>query len=233
MFRTLSGRSPKAFLILALALLCAHCAPERARAMREDKAFSLGAPIVFSAALSYRPTGKFGVGLAGSALNDRKSTIDASKTGIAAVSVSNDTAETDKRELSTSSYEINPFVQIFPWDSSAFFLGVAGAYRNARYRYQEETEASTTLAPAYTAIKYETTSSYVGVPVGWAWIWGSGFSLSFDFGPRFRVNKEQDLANDGATSGVSTTKRDHTIGIIDDLEPKVAWGGSSLIGWSF
>ncbi len=233
MVRMLSSRSPKAFLLLALALLCANCAPERARAVREDMAFSLGAPIVFSAAVSYRPTGKFSVGLAGSALNDRKSTIDASKSGVAAITVSDQTAPTDKRELSTSFTELNPFVQVFPWDSSAFFLGVAGTYRNARYRYQEETEASLAAAPAYTAIKYETTSSYVGIPVGWAWIWGSGFSLSLDFGPRFRVNKEQKLANDGTTSGVSATKRDHTIGIIDELEPRVAWGGSSLIGWSF
>jgi len=124
-------------------------------------------------------------------------------------------------------------MQYFPWSTSAFFVGIGGSLHRATYRFAEDTETSTNLAPSSTDVSYDVNSSYVGVPAGWAWIWESGFSLGLDFGPRFRVRREIAYRNDGTTGGVDSEKRDNTVATLDSLERPVNWGGTGIIGWSF
>lgn len=220
------------FVVAALACMSSACAPERAEAIREDKSLTLGLP-----GASYRPTGKLGVGVTGSYGHREKMTVNTKERGVTALAVNFDTnrpstLEGDK-EIDASHTTINPFVQYFPWSTSAFFVGVGGSFYHATYRFEEETEGSTNLAPSYTGVSYDINSTYIGVPAGWAWIWESGFSLGLDFGPRFRVNRDIAYRNDGASSGVNRGKRDETVATIDSLERPVNWGGTGIIGWSF
>ncbi len=196
------------FILIALASALSSCAPERAEALRAEKSLTLG---VYGA--SYRPTPKVGIGATGNYANREKTTVNTQERGIATItkqySISPNTYESN-REIEVTHWRFDPFVQYFPWSTSAFFLGVAGRFDRATYRFDEETQGSTSLAPAYTDVTYDVDSVYVGVPAGWAWIWESGFSLGMDFGPRFRVQTAVDYRNDGTSGGVNSDKRDNT-----------------------
>ena len=227
MFRRLA-----AVLIVFVAMAATHCAPERAAAVRQDKALTLGLP-----GASFRPNGKISIGSTIGYANKAKTTIDNTENGMGAIVITpskdDDAAAEDERELYTSYLNVSPFVHYYPWDSSAFFFGGAVSYNKTSYRFAEERMESTSLAPSYTDVSYDSTSMYVGAPVGWAWIWESGFSLTLDFGPRFRVNRNQAMKEDGEADGVNRQTRDKTIETIDSLESPIALGGSGIVGWSF
>jgi hypothetical protein len=219
-------------LVVVAALALTHCAPERARAVREDKSLTLGLP-----GASFRPTGKISIGTTLGYAHRAKTTINNTETGMGAIDITPDDdsadLDEDERELYTSNVTVSPFVHVYPWDSSAFFFGGGISYSKSNYRFSEERMDSTALAPTYTDVAYDSTSTYVGVPVGWAWIWESGFSLTLDVGPRFRVSRTQEMRDDGEASGVNSQSRDRTVETIDSLENPVTLGGSGIIGWSF
>jgi hypothetical protein len=205
------------------------CAPSNARQVRQDLALTVGYP-----GASYHPGGTFALGATGNYVPNQKTTVDNSKTGMdSVISAKKDENPEDKREVVSTSYWISPFVQYFPFDSSAFFVGAAATINRSYYKFEEETVDSTTLNPQYGEVNYETKSTYVGVPIGFAWIWESGFSLTLDVGPRARVARTSEVSADGSSSYVSSKERDKTIETIDSLEPRYSWGGSGLIGWSF
>lgn len=205
------------------------CAPTNAAAIRQDKSLTLGLP-----GASYRPTGKVGVGVTGGHVAKQKTTIDNTKTGFGSVvSATADENPGAQREVEASTYTVSPFLQYFPWDTSAFFIGAGATFNRAYYHFDEATVDSTSLNPQYGEVNYETRSTYVGVPVGWAWIWTPGFSLTLDFGPRARVSRTTNVSRDGSQNEVSSKERDKTIETIDSLEPRYSWGGSGIIGWSF
>lgn len=221
-----------AFAVIFAALSTTHCAPERARAVREDKSLTLGLP-----GASFRPNGKISIGSTIGYSNKAKTTIDNSDKGMGAVVITpsndGDPGAEDERDLYTSNLTVSPFVHYYPWDSSAFFFGGAVSYSKTSYKFAEERMDNTTLAPSYTDVSYDSTSMYVGAPVGWAWIWESGFSLTLDFGPRFRVNRNEAMKENGDSDNVNARSRDKTLETIDSLESPVAIGGSGIIGWSF
>ncbi len=220
-----------AVLSCVAALSTFACAPEHASKVRQDKSLTLGLPGV-----SYRPNGKIGVGVTAGAASNQKQTVDNSKTGLSSVIGSSNDAnsdEADQRQVVSSFVQISPFVQYFPWDTSAFFVGVGGTYYRGSYKFNEEKVDSTSLNPQFAEVDYQTRSNYIGVPLGWAWIWESGFSLTLDFGPRARVSRSAELTKDGKDEGVSSSERDKTVSTIDSLEPKYTYGGSGIIGWSF
>ena len=71
------------------------------------------------------------------------------------------------------------------------------------------------------------------MPVGFAWIWESGFSLTLDVGPRARVSRTAEVTRDGHDEGVSAKERSSTLNTLDSLEPRITYGGAGIIGWSF
>jgi hypothetical protein len=216
--------------LVAVAQLLVNCAPERARAVREDKSLTLGLPGV-----TYRPHGKIGVGVTMAGISEAKTKIDTQDSGIKSSIVSSDDKSDHPdaiRDVKQSNVDVNPYVQFFPFDTSAFFIGLQGTYQRAWYEFEEERSDSTSLAPTYTDVKYRTKSNYLGVQAGWAWIWESGFSMGVQAGPRVRVSHQGEYANEG--DDVNTDKRDKTVETIDSLEQGVRLStGLGIIGWSF
>lgn len=209
------------------------CAPQRANAVRDDKPLTVGL-----VGVSYRPTGKIGLGTtyAGSGeTNEKMSESSSGAGGIISFNSKPDENETSykERDVKTSYSVISPFAHYYPIDTSAFFVGVGASILSARSKFDEHTTGSTSLAPEYTEVEYKTNATYVSVPVGWAWIWESGFSLSLDFGPRFRVNASSSYGNDGSAGSVAADKRDASKEYLDNRVPVMAIGGNSIIGWSF
>lgn len=222
-------RFAKALLLIAISGAFFACAPTNAEAIRKDKSLTLGLP-----GASFRPSGSVGIGFTGSHTAEQKTTVDNSKSGFASITaVKKDENPDAQREVTASTYSISPFVQYFPFATSAFFVGAGATFNRAYYKYDEETVDSTSLNPQYGEVNYETRSTYVGVPVGWAWIWTPGFSLTLDFGPRARITHTSAVSRDGSAQNVSSNERDKTTQTIDSLEPKYTLGGSGIIGWSF
>lgn len=216
--------------LLAVSQFALACAPSRAKAVREDKSLTLG-----YVGMSYRPTGKISVGTTYSGSAETTSKMTDVSDGMGGLTVSsgrNETAYAD-RDVKTSYSVISPFVHYYPSDTSAFYIGLGASLYSSRSEFGEETANSTTLAPEYTDVDYQTKANYIGAPVGWAWIWESGFSFSLDFGPRFRVDQSTSYGNDGSSSDVDAAKRDETKDYLDSRRPVVAMGGNGIIGWSF
>jgi len=219
------------FAGLAVTALPLACAPEHAAKVRADKSLTLGA---FGAA--YRPNGKFGFGATVGTGTETK-TVDPTKSdGDVVVTKKVDADLYNYRNVKTSATGINPFVHYYPWETSAFFVGAAASIYTAKYSFHEETSGSTSLLPSYTDVDYNQNATYVGVPLGWAWIWESGFSLTLDFGPRTRVAATGHYSKDGTDDGVDVAKRDLTTKAIDKLGTGILFGGPTgnlLVGWSF
>lgn len=216
----------RAALLALLPLAAAHCAPERARAIREDRSLTLGWPI----GVSYRPTGKVGIGTRFTAISDEKVKVENTDKGTSTLIAFTDGSTS--RDVTHSQTNISPFVQVFPWDTSAFFVGGSGSYRRATYKYDEEV-AGWSAAPTYTNVSYQNTSTYVGAPVGWAWIWTPGFSLTLDAEPRWRAARSTSYSNNGEGNQVNVAQRDSTKHAIDGTESAFELGLDFLIGWSF
>jgi hypothetical protein len=209
--------------LAAAAVASTSCAPERARAIREDKSLTLGYP-----GATYRPNGKIGVGATFGGLSDHKSTI----TPEAPAGMTLDAHQAAKRTVVTSETDINPFVQFFPWDTSAFYVGVGGSYQKAHVSY-DELRGGENLDGATTSVEYQRSAMYVGVPVGWAWIWAPGASLTLDFGPKFLVSKSNAYTKDGSAGAVDVAQRDRNVKTIDKEGASQVILGNFLLGWSF
>ena len=208
----------------AAAPLLTNCAPERAMAIRQDKSLTLGLP-----GASFRPNGKVGIGSTFAWGTSDSTVTPKAQDGTTLVST-----PANDRLVTTKETQISPFVQYFPWDTSAFFVGAGASYRMSKLSYDETRTGSTGLAPSYTGVAYNRNSTYASVPLGWAWIWNSGFSLTFDFGPRVRVSQSTSYTKNGAGDGVDADQRDRTVKAINQSESFAnLGGGSGMIGWSF
>jgi hypothetical protein len=216
-------------LLLVLAPLASHCAPQNAEAIRKDKSLTLGLP-----GLSYRPTGKFAVGSTFSSLSGQKNTVKVdNSTSSGVIGATGETKAPTSRVVTTSETVISPFVQYFPWSTSAFFVGAGGSYYTAKMKYDEDRMGSPNLEPSLTSVAYSRNSTYVGVPFGWAWIWTPGFSLTVDLEPQWRVATSDKYKDDGTSDQVNTDNRDRTVKAIDGLETAMNTTLGFLIGWSF
>lgn len=209
------------------------CAPQRANAVRDDKSLTVGL-----VGVSYRPTGKIGIGTTYAGSGETNEKMSESSSGAGGIISFNSKAEEketafDSRDVKTSYSVISPFAHYYPIDTSAFYVGLGASMLSSRSKFNEETSGSTELAPEYTEVDFKTNATYVAVPLGWAWIWESGFSLSLDFGPRFRVNASSSYGNDGSSNSVAADKRDASKEYLDNRVPVMAIGGNSIIGWSF
>lgn len=221
------------FPIVVAATATSHCAPSRAKAIREDKLVTVGYP-----GAVFRPNGKIAVGATFAAMTDHKGGMEDATSGPGVLGISSRSAEQrkeisdDKREVKHSLFALHPSVMYFPKDDSAFFIGAGGSYMSSKYKFSEETSGFTSLAPSYADIEYETKATYIGVPVGWAWIWENGVSLTLDVGPRVRMSRSTTYSDDGAAASVDPKKRDQTAKLLDTGESRVGLG-SLFFGYSF
>lgn len=221
-------------LFASLAPLVMNCAPDQAAKLRAEKSLTLGYPGV-----SYRPNGKVAVGMTGaySSMGTKVTeSTDDGKMSISGVTTSTNTTPSTEgdRVIAQKTTQLNPFVQYFPWDTSAFFVGAGASYQTKTSRFDEKTSSWTLAEPAYAPVTTNTTTTYLAVPVGWAWIWGTGFSLTLDFGPRIRMSQSTKFTNDGSTAGVDADRRSRTVDAINDQDSRLSLGGaSSILGWAF
>ena len=229
------GRSRSALLMMVLVPVVINCAPDRARQLREEKSLTLGLPL----GVTYRPNGKVGLGLTGGTgqtANKIDSVGDNGDPVSMGSSVSTSTSTTPKdgeRVVKEHYTEISPFVQYFPWDTSAFFVGAGGTYKKTASNFQENTADSTTLEPSYTPVSMESKSIYFNVPVGWAWIWTPGFSLTLDATASIPVSHSNTYDNDGTTGKVNETNRNKTVDAIEKNQTSISMALGGMIGWSF
>jgi len=207
-----------------LPLLTSGCAPSQAQAIRQGRNTTIGL-----LGASYRPTGTFGVGVTGQFGSDEFS-VDKSKKERA----TSDTDKANLRDVAERSEAVAPFVHYYPWATSAFFVGAGARFSTLKYTFEEENSQSTALAPSYSEVKYNVASTEVHMPLGWHWIWESGFTAMLDFGPRMNVAYKGRFTDDGSESGVSADQRDRTAESIDRVNRNgVRFGGTGLVGWSF
>jgi hypothetical protein len=137
------------------------------------------------------------------------------------LSIESDIAQGKKAKGETRAKSLSPYINLFPSESSHFFLGLG--------LVKLENASSVTLD----GVKYSYTSksTYVRPALGWNWIWMSGFSLFLDLGVGFQLSHERDES--GLTTDNARTAATH----FDEKyhAPKVGFvgGGSGLLGWSF
>jgi hypothetical protein len=208
-------------LAATFAPLTTGCAPERAHAVREARNVTLGLPGV-----SYRPRGSYSLG-ATFATNPRSVDTVFNEQGGDSVIEENEIRSVESRYGS-----ISPFLQVFPWETSAFMIGLGATVEQRRYRFNEEVVGSTALAPQFSEVEYGVQNIYVGVPVGWAWIWESGFSFTLDVGPRWRVSRTMSgYTERGTVDEAKFTVTDTALA--DKVETAIQYGGSGILGYSF
>lgn len=206
-------------IILVLSLLAivfsGACATDQASQLRTERPTQIG---WLGAIYRYQPNQAAGV----------SGSFSGSTGAPTSFTQEEDEGEKDEEIVYQNMYE--GFYHYYPWETSAFFIGAGLRHAETKFRFDEplENDADTT-----TSIKFTNKSDYLAVPVGWAWIWGTGFSLTLDLGPRFRIGRSQSFSSDGAGL-VSKSSRDETV---DDLEKLYAGsfliGGNAIIGYSF
>jgi hypothetical protein len=221
-FRASMGVSLFCLVLVVIGL--PGCAPSRAKMVREQRNTTIGL-----LGASYRPTGNVGIGVAGGAAkNDIE--IDREKKSYA----SNKTEDANIREMKETSTTVSPFVHFYPWETSAFFWGAGVNFTKNRFQFDEEKEGSTSLAPAFTGVTYESTATDIHVPLGWHWIWENGVTVMLDFGPSATVAYSGRYTNDGGDDGVNAAQRDQSVEALDRAKKGgLRFAGSSIIGYSF
>lgn len=226
---TTTFRSVRAAITLAGAsLMLAYCAPTNAHAIRQDKSLTLGLPGV-----SYRPTGKIAVGSTFDLAHEED--LDLNTTPKDSKGKRDELPEND-REITKRTVGVRPFVQYFPWETSAFFVGAGAQLYSNKYRYNEFQTGASLTNPSYAEVEYATKANYMTVPFGFAWIWPNGFSFTADIGPRVYVGGSGTLTNDGTNEGVDEAQRDQTIKRIMEDEKQVYLFSAfptAVIGYSF
>lgn len=211
------------FLGLALVLLAGSCASDQAASLREAKPNQLG---IANYGYLRRLSSNQAAGLtfdagSGQAFYMKAATEDGEWL----------TSEDEGKDPKISHFNVNFFAHHYPWETSAFFVGLGYAYKEQDFSFKEPLSEDATQK---IKIKYTDMASYVGVPLGWAWVWDRGFSLTLDFGPRWRVSHRRHIEESGMDQ-VNLTSRDDTM---DELEETYIGrselgGGTMLLGFSF
>jgi len=213
-----------ALSLLTAAVVLPGCAPSRAKMVREQRNVTIGL-----LGASYRPTGNVGVGVAGGAAKEDIE-IDREKKSYA----TNKSEDANVREMKESTTTVSPFVHFYPWETSAFFWGAGVNFTKNRYLFDEEKDGSTALAPTFTEVNYESSTTDLHVPLGWHWIWENGMTLMFDFGPSTTVAYSGRYIDDGGQDGVNAVERDRSIEALDRAKKGgLRFAGSSIVGYSF
>lgn len=217
------------FLIAMLLLqVVVNCAPERAEAIRTDRSLTLGLP-----GASVRLNGSIDVGATGLYIPKTTSTMETDDTGFGLTASGNEDERTREREVSIQSKSMTGFMRYYPVQTSAFFIGLAFSRQIDRVGFDELTADSTGEDQTFTNVEYEYETTHLGLPIGWAWIWESGFSLGLDLGPKVRISDSRRYTNEGDTA-VNESERDETIEAIEKFDSKISFGNATgILGYSF
>lgn len=197
-------------LWVVASLMC-HCATDNAAQLREERQFSIG---VWGA--GYRPNPDIGVGLTGSMSSDGSN------------GFGSNFMEISKRNVNQSGQSIGLSVVKFPWKTSAFCFGLGISTSKGEVAFDADVvDGSSEM----TRVKYTRSATYVGVPIGWYWIWEKGITFALNLGPNYRIAHKTSLAQDGGAK-VDAGQRDDFISSMENSN-RITWGGFGLMGYSF
>jgi hypothetical protein len=193
-------------------LLASACATDQAAKLRQERPYTVG-----YLGAAYRPQDNLAINLSA----DIRA--DASGSG----SISEMRQGEEDRNISLTGHKIGISALYFPKSTSAFFVGAGILSGSGSVKF----DGKKTNSDEKTKVTYDRSASYIGIPLGWYWIWDNGFTLALDFGPNLRISHSQKIRNSGGVD-VDTSDRDKTIGKIEDKN-KITLGGRGLFGYSF
>ncbi len=202
-------RAVKVILYLGVLANLANCAPNNAFKIRSERPYTLG-----MVGAMVRPSGKHAVGVG---YNANYSNVKRDVEQEEAVGLVSTPGDSMKLTQATSSSQVSGFYHYFPWDTSGFFVGLGGRAERNKYETTLTTEGEGYESKSEEELS--STSVALALPLGWTWIWNNGFTLSFDFGPRWKVQEK--FAQDPGP--LYKLRQDGRLSL----------GGASVIGYSF
>ena len=174
------------------------CAPRHAHQLRLDNPVTLG----YLGGM-YRPNATQTLGMLA---EERRGT---------EVSFAEDT------QVRVDAYRSQQLSVVYHWHPSkvsAFFVG--GSLDMGRHVYEASDLVWNTARGQFQTVfqtSWRSVSLTLGVPVGFTWIWNSGFTMSLDIGPRLKFYERSN------GQAYSHAERDRF----------ARWGGIGLLGYSF
>jgi len=170
------------FLSVAAALIFTQaCATTGADKMRAQR--SVTATVFPTVGAIYRPTAKVGLGATLSSYVREDEQLSHSPENM-----KNFGSETFNVQESRSR-GTNAFLHYYPWTTSAFFMGAGIKTESKNYALAVNNDGSALESDAATNLTYSAKVKKIRVPLGWNWIYESGFSMLLDIGPNVAVSE--------------------------------------------
>lgn len=203
--------------------LAISCASDNAAALREVRPNTIAANLGPLISFEHRPHKNIGIDLyAHSADNELHSG-------------SFDLWESlgdSARDYKNRGTDIGLGASFYPFETSAFRTGLGLEMHNSTASFDSDTlDRDVYGFPGSTRASYKQSSMFLSIPLGWSWIWDSGFSFSLDYGPRIRLSRSTSWKNTGG-SRVDQSFRDNYMNDKED-DKNVQFGGSGGFGYSF
>ena len=194
------------------------CATDNAEKVRQERPYTVG-----YLGGGYRPKGNMGINVYPSYTSARFGNSPSTE------SSSLFKEETD-RDLNLKDFNFSGSFIYFPWHTSAFNMGISVKKGTSTLSYNADGATSTAVSSRIN-VEYQRSYTTIGIPVGWYWIWENGFTLSLDFGPRWRVTNSLSWNYDGGTA-VNQSERDSFQSKMENVNA-FTLGGAGIIGYSF
>jgi hypothetical protein len=211
-------------------LLFAGCATDQAEKMRQEKSISVGSDLSLSVlGGQYRSTDRpeIGYDLAVARIPHGLGYENITNPSKLFFRVLNDTL----RDTKIEGFTADTGFSWYPFKTSALRTGLHLSYENAHIAFNALIREGVT-SDELARVEYDRQTIYLGVPVGWHWIWENGITFGLDFGPRLRVSTNKSIKKDGGDT-VDEADRDK---YIDDAEKdrQILLGGLiTYLGYSF
>lgn len=229
--RVLSHYPTKIFLAIAVLLpINLACATDQAEKLRSERSVSIGSDLSLSVlGGQYRAKSNPNLGF--------DVAVSRSVHGIGYSEISNpgnlfSNALNDAlRNVKVTGYTVDGGVSWFPFSNSAFRTGLHLSVEQAQTVFSALLKDSTSSAEL-PRVTYDRQAVYVGIPVGWHWLWDNGITWGLDVGPRLRLTSKKTIENDGGPTA-DAADRDKYIADAEDRR-KVLFGGLiTYLGYSF
>lgn len=209
-------------LPFTVALAFTGCATSQAGKMRQAKPVTIGANFNSNVIAEYRPSKNLGVDAV-----YMPGTLGV-ESDISVTSLIEGAVRDLKEEKPVSIYA---GLSYYPWDSSAFRLGLGGSQQQSNVKFFA---LNKTVDSPLIPVEYKVNYTYGTVSAGWNWVFESlwGFTFGFDFAVHNRVAASSTLVTNGGDS-VDTTDRDDYFKAYDKSRKTMYGSLLSHYGWSF
>ena len=209
------------------ALVQSSCASDNAGDLREVRPTSVVGTLGPALSLEFRPRRNWGLGLYGFSAD-----AELNATELNIFESLWDKLDDSSRNLKIEGTDIGVAASFYPFDTSAFRIGLGLESHTSRVSFDSDTlDVDTIGLPVQTKVSYAQNSNYLAIPLGWNWISTSGVSFFLDVGPRFRLTRSTHWKNAGGTR-IDEKARDSYANEKED-EKNLQLGGSGGIGYSF